>query len=191
MNERRKRIKLVIVEEQVGPITVAGANQEKEYQLEPLKRAIAFAKENQMQVKLNSMCFFRDFPNRLVGKKKEELIREIENYGKILGKWMQKEKDCPIISMNLWKQFVYADEPYDLRKNAWNSRLSIQDFCDIALYLKSQMPNVRFSYSYFDFEVQAERTQIFEVLDQMQAYEKEHGEKGKLIKTIKLTKNKN
>lgn len=189
MIDGRKRFNLLIFEEQVGPITVAGANQEKEYQLEPLKRAIAFAKENQMQVKLNSMCFFRDFPNRLVGKKKEELIREIENYGKMLGKWMQKEKDCPIISMNLWKQFVYADEPYDLRKNAWHSRLSIQDFCDIALYLKSQMPNVRFSYSDFDFEVPEKRNQIFEVLDQMQAYEKEHGVKGKLLEAIEIEMN--
>jgi len=181
-----KRYNLLVLEKQGNFLAVAGGALGKEYYFEGIRRGLEFAKKHEMKVQISSLCFYREYPDYLVGKKKEEYIRIIESYAKAVGKMLKKEAEETTVYANMWKEFVHFDEPYTIRKNTWHNRLDIEDFCDITLYMKSQMPDIVFRYADCNFEIPEKRKAIFDVINQIQAYEKSRGLKGKLLEEIEI-----
>lgn len=76
---------------------------------------------------------------------------------------------------DMFNEFVDYFKPYNLRTNGWNARLSIEDLCDIASNVKKELPGVDFGYNDWNFENPEKRKRIFEVIERIQEYEREHG----------------
>ena len=163
--------------------TVAGLLQNEEevyagvedYNLEPLIRGYEFAKAHNMDIRINTLVFFRDFPGRLVGESKERYKIALENYGKAVASVVKKyEKEGVNTSIDMFNELVDYYEPFLERTNNWMSKLSVEDLCQIALDLKREMPNASFGYNDWNFENPEKRKSIFKVLEKIQKFEKEN-----------------
>lgn len=180
----RKRYTYLAFDGQSSFNTVAGAEDSISYYLEPLKRGLAFAQKHDMKIRLDPLCYYKDFPNRLWGKEKEDFVRELENYSKAIGTLVKNKEETDLIFVSVFQELINGYEPFDRRVNGWHTRLNVSDLCDIALYMKSQMPNIQFGYCDRNFENPDKRKQIFQVLDEIVNYEKEHGVTGKILEHI-------
>ncbi len=164
--------------------TVAGVmDTEKEasakpenYNLAPLMDSYEFAKAHDMDVYINAIVFFKDFPDRLVGGTKEQYETALLKYGEAIASVVEKyKKEGVSTSIDLFNEFVDYHEPFLQRTNNWMSKLSIDDLCKIAVQLKAQMPDTDFGYNDWNFENPQKRESIFSVIRQIRDYEERNG----------------
>lgn len=150
----------------------------EDYNLEQLKQGYEFAKKHGMDVRLHTIVFFKDFPERLIGENKEAYKTALIKYGKAIATVVNeyKQQGVPTV-VDMFNEFVDHDEPFSIRTNNWMSKLSIEDLCEIALILKQEMPEVEFGYNDWNFENKDKRKSIFEVIRRIQAFEKEKNRK--------------
>lgn len=148
----------------------------EEYKLFPLKEGYEFARKNGMDVRINALVFFKDFPDRLTGASKEQYKTALLQYGNAVASIVNEynEKGIPT-TIDMFNELVDYDEPFEIRTNKWMAKLSIEDLCEIAGELKGKMPAASFGYNDWNFENPDKRKSQFEVLRRIQKYEKEHG----------------
>lgn len=148
----------------------------EEYNLFALKEGYEFARKNGMDVRINALVFFKDFPDRLTGASKEQYKTALLQYGNAVASIVNeyKEKGIPT-TIDMFNELVDYDEPFQIRTNKWMAKLSIEDLCEIAGELKEKMLDASFGYNDWNFENPDKRKSQFEVLRRIQKYEKEHG----------------
>lgn len=163
--------------------TVAGVMQtEKEaqakpndYNLQPLIQGYEFARNHNMDIRINALVFFKDFPDRLIGESADAYKTALESYGKAIS-FVANEyaaKGVPT-TIDMFNEFVDYNAPFSERKNNWMSKLSVEDLCKIALTLKQEMPDVDFGYNDWNFENPDKRKTIFEVIRKIQEFERQN-----------------
>lgn len=153
-------------EEQAGP---------QDYNLEPLKQGYEFAKTHDMDIRINALVFFKDFPDRLIGENAKAFRTALQNYGKAIASVANEyEKKGVPTTIDMFNEFVDYNAPFSERTNNWMSKLSVEDLCEIALVLKREMPNVDFGYNDWNFENPNKRKTIFEVIGKIQEFERKN-----------------
>lgn len=163
--------------------TVAGVMQaEKEaqakpndYNLQPLIQGYEFARNHNMDIRINALVFFKDFPDRLIGESADAYKTALESYGKAIS-FVANEyaaKGVPT-TIDMFNEFVDYNAPFSERTNNWMSKLSVEDLCKIALTLKQEMPDVDFGYNDWNFENPDKRKTIFEVIRKIQEFERKN-----------------
>lgn len=163
--------------------TVAGVMQtEKEaqakpndYNLQPLIQGYEFARNHNMDIRINALVFFKDFPDRLIGESADAYKTALESYGKAIS-FVANEyaaKGVPT-TIDMFNEFVDYNAPFSERTNNWMSKLSVEDLCKIALTLKQEMPDVYFGYNDWNFENPDKRKTIFEVIRKIQEFERQN-----------------
>lgn len=163
--------------------TVAGVMQtEKEaqakpndYNLQPLIQGYEFARNHNMDIRINALVFFKDFPDRLIGESADAYKTALESYGKAIS-FVANEyaaKGVPT-TIDMFNEFVDYNAPFSERTNKWMSKLSVEDLCKIALTLKQEMPDVDFGYNDWNFENPDKRKTIFEVIRKIQEFERQN-----------------
>ena len=163
--------------------TVAGVMQtEKEaqakpndYNLQPLIQGYEFARNHNMDIRINALVFFKDFPDRLIVESADAYKTALESYGKAIS-FVANEyaaKGVPT-TIDMFNEFVDYNAPFSERTNNWMSKLSVEDLCKIALTLKQEMPDVDFGYNDWNFENPDKRKTIFEVIRKIQEFERQN-----------------
>ncbi len=163
--------------------TVAGVMQtEKEaqakpndYNLQPLIQGYEFARNHNMDIRINALVFFKDFPDRLIGESADAYKTALESYGKAIS-FVANEyaaKGVPT-TIDMFNEFADYNAPFSERTNNWMSKLSVEDLCKIALTLKQEMPDVDFGYNDWNFENPDKRKTIFEVIRKIQEFERQN-----------------
>jgi len=147
----------------------------EDYNLEPLIQGYEFAKAHNMDIRINALVFFKDFPDRLIGENADTYRIALENYGKAIASVANEygKKGVPT-TIDMFNEFVDYNAPFSERTNNWMSKLSVEDLCRIALTLKQEMPNVDFGYNDWNFENPEKRKTIFEVIGKIQEFEKQN-----------------
>ena len=147
----------------------------QDYNLEPLIQGYEFAKSHNMDVRINALVFFKDFPDRLIGKTADDYKTALKNYGRAIASVVSEydAKGVPT-TIDMFNEFVDYNAPFSERTNNWMSRLSVEDLCEIALAIKQEMPNADFGYNDWNFENPEKRKKIFEVLGKIQVFEREN-----------------
>ncbi len=56
--------------------------QPEDYNLAPLIQGYEFARAHNMDIRINALVFFKDFPDRLIGENADTYRTALENYGK-------------------------------------------------------------------------------------------------------------
>ena len=163
--------------------TVAGVmrteNEEQarpeDYNLEPLIQGYEFAKAHNMDIRINALVFFKDFPDRLIGENADTYRIALENYGRAIASVANEygKKGVPT-TIDMFNEFVDYNAPFSERTNNWMSKLSVEDLCRISLTLKQEMPNVDFGYNDWNFENPEKRKTIFEVIRKIQEFERQN-----------------
>lgn len=145
----------------------------KDYNLYKLRKGYEFAKKHGMDVRINTLVFFKDFPDRLVGESADAFKTALLNYGKAVATIVNEynQKGVPS-TIDIFNEFVDYNEPFLERTNNWMSKLSIEDLCEIALEIEKEMPEADFGYNDWNFENPEKRKSIFEVLGKIKKFEK-------------------
>ena len=125
----------------------------KDYNLYKLRKGYEFAKKHGMDVRINTLVFFKDFPDRLVGESADAFKTALLNYGKAVATIVNEynQKGVPS-TIDIFNEFVDYNEPFLERTNNWMSKLSIEDLCEIALEIEKEMPEADFGYNDWNFE---------------------------------------
>lgn len=163
--------------------TVAGVMQTEneaqaepqDYNLAPLIQGYDFARAHNMDIRINALVFFKDFPDRLIGENADAYRTALESYGKAIA-FVANEyatKGVPT-TIDMFNEFVDYNAPFSERTNNWMSKLSVEDLCEIALTLKQEMPDVDFGYNDWNFENPEKRKTIFEVIRKIQEFERQN-----------------
>ncbi len=163
--------------------TVAGVMQTEkeaqakpnEYNLQPLIQGYEFARNHNMDIRINALVFFKDFPDRLIGESADAYKTALESYGKAIS-FVANEyaaKGVPT-TIDMFNEFADYNAPFSERTNNWMSKLSVEDLCKIALTLKQEMPDVDFGYNDWNFENPDKRKTIFEVIRKIQEFERQN-----------------
>lgn len=144
----------------------------EDYNLEPLIQGYEFAKAHNMDIRINALVFFKDFPDRLIGENADAYRTALENYGRTIASVANEyeQKGVPT-TIDMFNEFVDYNAPFSERTNNWMSKLSVEDLCRIALTLKQEMPDVDFGYNDWNFENPEKRKTIFEVIGKIQEFE--------------------
>lgn len=147
----------------------------QDYNLAPLIQGYEFAKVHNMDIRINALVFFKDFPDRLIGEDADAYRTALENYGRAIASVANeyKQKGVPT-TIDMFNEFVDYNAPFSERTNNWMSKLSIEDLCRIALTLKQEMPDVDFGYNDWNFENPEKRKTIFEVIRKIQEFERQN-----------------
>lgn len=147
----------------------------QDYNLKPLIQGYEFAKTHNMDIRINALVFFKDFPDRLIGENVDTYRTALENYGRALASVANeyKQKGVPT-TIDMFNEFVDYNAPFSERTNNWMSKLSVEDLCRIALTLKQEMPDVDFGYNDWNFENPEKRETIFEVIRKIQEFERQN-----------------
>lgn len=147
----------------------------EDYNLEPLIQGYEFAKAHNMDVRINALVFFKDFPDRLIGENADTYRIALENYGRAIASVVNEygKKGVPT-TIDMFNEFVDYNAPFSERTNNWMSKLSVEDLCRISLTLKQEMPNVDFGYNDWNFENPEKRKTIFEVIGKIQKFERQN-----------------
>ena len=162
----------------------AEANPE-DYNLVALRQGYEFAERHGMDIRINTLVFFKDFQDRFVGEPKEKYEIALINYGKAVASVVNEFEGKGVSTfVDMFNEFVDYFEPFSERTDAWHSKLSVEDMCRIASVIKKEMPNARFCYNDWNYENAMKRETISSVLDRIFAYEKEHPENGRIIDHI-------
>lgn len=140
---------------------------------EPLKRGISWARKHGMQVQLPALVYYRDYPNQLVGKTKEEYKQALIQYISALSKELKQYQPEVFIGIELGREWIYADEPYEERRNNWHNRLSIEELLEAIYQMKKELPQLPMYYGDFDLDIPAKREKILELVKRIQTYERE------------------
>ena len=157
----------------------------EDYSLDRLRDGYEFALRHGMDVRVNALVFYSDFPSRLVGAPKEAFETALINYGKAIASVVEEyEKKGVATYVDMFNELVDYYEPFSERTDTWNSKLSIEELCKIATTIKSYMPNANFCYNDWNFENGMKREAICRVLDKIAAYEKAHPEEGTILDHI-------
>ena len=147
----------------------------QDYNLEPLRQGYEFAKRHGMDIRINALVFFKDFPDRLIGENADVFRIALQNYGKAIASVANEyEKKGVPTTIDMFNEFVDYYAPFSKRTNNWMSKLSVEDLCKIALVLKQEMPNVDFGYNDWNFENSNKRKTIFKVIRKIQEFEREN-----------------
>lgn len=163
--------------------TVAGVMQTEkeaqakpnEYNLQPLIQGYEFARNHNMDIRINALVFFKDFPDRLIGESADAYKTALESYDKAIS-FVANEyaaKGVPT-TIDMFNEFADYNAPFSERTNNWMSKLSVEDLCKIALTLKQEMPDVDFGYNDWNFENPDKRKTIFEVIRKIQEFERQN-----------------
>lgn len=147
----------------------------EDYNLEPLIQGYEFAKAHNMDIRINALVFFKDFPDRLIGENTDTYRIALENYGRAIATVANEygKKGVPT-TIDMFNEFVDYNAPFSERTNNWMSKLSVEDLCRIALTLKQEMPDVDFGYNDWNFENPEKRKAIFEVIGKIQEFERKN-----------------
>lgn len=147
----------------------------QDYNLKPLIQGYEFAKTHNMDIRINALVFFKDFPDRLIGENVDTYRTALENYGRAIASVANeyKQKGVPT-TIDMFNEFVDYNAPFSERTNNWMSKLSVEDLCRIALTLKQEMPDVDFGYNDWNFENPEKRETIFEVIRKIQEFERQN-----------------
>ncbi len=146
-----------------------------DYNLQPLIQGYEFARNHNMDIRINALVFFKDFPDRLIGESADAYKTALESYGKAIS-FVANEyaaKGVPT-TIDMFNEFVDYNAPFSERTNNWMSKLSVEDLCKIALTLKQEMPDVDFGYNDWNFENPDKRKTIFEVIRKIQEFERQN-----------------
>lgn len=147
----------------------------QDYNLAPLIQGYEFARAHNMDIRINTLVFFKDFPDRLIGENADAYRTALESYGKAIA-FVANEyatKGVPT-TIDMFNEFVDYNAPFSERTNNWMSKLSVEDLCEIALTLKQEMPDVDFGYNDWNFENPEKRKTIFEVIRKIQEFERQN-----------------
>lgn len=146
-----------------------------DYNLQPLIQGYEFARAHNMDIRINALVFFKDFPDRLIGENADAYRTALENYGRAIASVANEyeQKGVPT-TIDMFNEFVDYNAPFSERTNNWMSKLSVEDLCRIALTLKQEMPNVDFGYNDWNFENPEKRKIIFEVIGKIQEFERQN-----------------
>lgn len=151
-----------------------------------------------MSIRVNTLCFYQDFPDDLIGKKeirtidgirletqeeyKERLMTELKNYGIDMARNFCEDVST-INIIDMFNEFINEDQTYyngenssgafTERTNGWHSVLDVEDICKVALEIKKQMPNVDFGYNDWNFENPEKRKAIFSVIKKIEEFQKD------------------
>ena len=156
-----------------------------DYNLTSLQDGYDFALRHGMDVRVNALVFYYDFPGRLVGASKKAFETALVNYGKAVASVAIKYEAKGVKTyVDMFNELVDYYEPFSERKDTWNSKLSIEDLCKIATTIKSYMPNADFGYNDWNYEHEMKRDSICKVLDRIIAYEEEHPEEVRILDHI-------
>ena len=149
--------------------------QPEDYNLVPLIQGYEFAKKHNMDIRINALVFFKDFPDRLIGENTDAYRTALQNYGKAIASVANEyaQKGVPT-TIDMFNEFVDYNAPFSERTNNWMSKLTVEDLCEIALTLKQEMPEVDFGYNEWNFENPEKRKSIFEVIRKIQDFEKQN-----------------
>lgn len=157
----------------------------EDYNLVPLTNGYEFALRHGMDVRVNTLVFYDDFPGRLVGASKETYQIALTNYGKAVASVVSDYEQKGVKTyVDMFNELVDYYEPFSERTDTWNSKLSIEELCSIATRIKRYMPNADFCYNDWNFENGMKRESICRVLDKIVEYEKAHPEEGKILDHI-------
>ena len=147
----------------------------QDYNLKPLRQGYEFAKTHGMDIRINALVFFKDFPDRLIGENADAFRTALQNYGKAIAPVANEYGKKSIqTTIDMFNEFVDYNAPFSERTNNWMSKLSVEDLCEIALILKQEMPNVDFGYNDWNFENPDKRKTIFEVIRKIQEFERQN-----------------
>ena len=136
--------------------------QPEDYNLAPLIQGYEFAKAHNMDIRINALVFFKDFPDRLIGESADTYRIALENYGRAIASVANEygQKGVPT-TVDMFNEFVDYNAPFLERTNNWMSKLSVEDLCRIALSLKQEMPDVDFGYNDWNFENSEKSSSVF------------------------------
>ena len=159
--------------------------QVEDYNLTPLVQGYDFAERHGMNIRVNALVFYNDFPGRLVGQTKEAFEIALTNYGKAVASVVNEYEQRGVkTSVDMFNEFVDYYEPFSERRDAWMSKLSVEDLCRIACIIKSQMPNADFCYNDWNYENPMKRSAICRVLDKIVEYERLHPDQPRILDHI-------
>ena len=157
----------------------------EDYNLSSLRNGYNFAKKHGMDIRVNALVFYNDFPGRLVGDSKEAYETALVNYGRAVASVVTEYEEQGVSTyVDMFNELVDYYEPFNERRDAWQSKLSLEDLCRIATTIKSFMPNADFGYNDWNYENGMKREAICRVLDQIVAYQNEHPEEGRILDHI-------
>ncbi|MBR2784663.1 MAG: endo-1,4-beta-xylanase [Clostridia bacterium] len=146
-----------------------------EYNLQPLIQGYEFARAHNMDIRINALVFFKDFPDRLIGENADTYRIALENYGRAIASVANEYGQMGVpTTIDMFNEFVDYNAPFSERTNNWMSKLSVEDLCRIALKLKQEMPDVDFGYNDWNFENPEKRKTIFEVIGKIQEFERQN-----------------
>ena len=100
----------------------AEANPE-DYNLVPLRQGYEFAERHGMDIRINTLVFFKDFQDRFVGEPKEKYEIALINYGKAVASVVNEFEGKGVSTfVDMFNEFVDYFEPFSERKDAWHSK---------------------------------------------------------------------
>ncbi len=143
-----------------------------------LKKALDFCDNHNLSAKINSAFFYMHshYPESVSLNTREDLMKYYETYFKSISEVIQGSR---IDSYDIFNEFVYRNQPqivktetvekvqYGERHNGIHSRLTTEDFCNLAKKFRESNPNVEFVYNDDGWEIPEKRQGIFDKIEEI------------------------
>lgn len=139
----------------------------------PLKKGISWARKHGMKVYLPALIDYRDYPNNLVGKGKDEYLQALKQYLSALCTTLKEYRPEVFAGIELGSEWIYADEPYEERRSHWHNRLEVADILTVLCQMKQELPELTMVYRDFGLDIPEKRAKILELVKEIRTYEKE------------------
>ena len=168
-----------------------------------MDKMVDFCEKHGMEAKVNTLMFYADFPELLEAsldnKVKQGLISEDEKKSKIKQVYMDYATHLAeryagrIQCVDIFNELVYDDsmlekresfeeEPtYHYRTKGWQKYLGIEDLCQMALRVRSILPDVTFTYNEMHWVEPGKRKAIIETIKKIKDIEEQYRQEGLLL----------
>ena len=163
------------------------------FKFDGFERALKLANSFDKKVRLNSIFFYMDFPDRYKNKSKEEIKELLRKYIISLCSFIKENGyESTVESIDALNEIInrFASKvgnPYDLRgtykdnsdnlAGGWLNYVSLEDVLDILSEAKSILPNTNFVYNEVNLFDDKKYDVFMSVIDRIKKYEKEHNVK--------------
>lgn len=147
----------------------------EDYNLDLLIQAYKFAQKHGMKVRISNFINFEDFPDRLIDTKEDDYRTALLNYGTAVASVVKEYTNKFVYTtIDMFSNIISPDKPFEEKQYGWMKKLRVEDLCEIALEIKTKMPNADIGYSDNNFENPLKRRRIYEVLTKIRAFEKKN-----------------
>ena len=175
----------------------------KTYTQYGMDKMIDFCRVHGMKAKINAITFYADFPELLEAsldeKVKKGLMTEEQKREQIKESFVKYATNIAeryagqVHAVDIFNELIYdpimlekresfEEEPsYHYRTKGWQKYLSLEDLCEVALKLRTIMPDVDFTYNEMHWVEPQKRKVMIATIKKIKDIEKQYRQQGLLL----------